>query len=131
MEFLTATLDPAVNIPSSSRLARSSRGLSRIRSKYPGIFNGVELFHKSIFSASNSPHSEVSDPREEAQRNRCLVMRGLTPSGFVNFPLGAEFLFYSWESLVKPPDLFKSCFSLQCWSGMERELSSLEHLVIF
>jgi hypothetical protein len=77
VEILTATLDLAVlrpvNIPSSSRLAQSSRELSRISDKYPVIFNGVELFHKSIVSASNSSHSEVSDPRDKAWRNRCMV----------------------------------------------------------
>ena len=54
-------------------LAQSSRELSRISDKYPVIFNGVELFHKSIVSASNSSHSEVSDPRDKAWRNRCMV----------------------------------------------------------
>lgn len=77
-EILTATLDPPafgpVKMLSSSRLAQSSRELSRIRSKYPVLFNGVELFQKSIVSASNSPHWEVSDPRDKVCRKRHIVM---------------------------------------------------------
>lgn len=51
-EILAATLDPPafgpVNVLSlCCRLAQSSRELSRLRSKYPGISNGAEGFQKS------------------------------------------------------------------------------------